>query len=100
VDEHGVCALFPARPGAVTLLDIVPTLDSYRMATTFGEAIPTDMVFPGNPLRVKFRSDYRRILSLIAEEGLGHHWMGGYGDIRRPLADLAKMIGVELLGME
>jgi L-fucose isomerase-like protein len=96
----GVCALFPARPGAVTLLDIVPTLDSYRMATTFGEAIPTDMVFPGNPLRVKFRSDYRRILSWIAEEGLGHHWMGGYGDVRRPLADLAKMIGVELLGME
>jgi L-fucose isomerase-like protein len=96
----GVCALFPARPGAVTMLDIVPTIDSYRMATTFGEAIPTDMVFPGNPLRVRFRSDYRNILTWIAEEGLGHHWMGGYGDVRRPLADLARMIGVELLSIE
>jgi L-fucose isomerase-like protein len=96
----GVCALFPARPGAVTLLDIVPTLAGYRMAAAFGEAIPTEMVFPGNPLRVRFRSDYRDILAWIAEEGLGHHWMGGYGNVRRPLADLAKMVGVELLSME
>ncbi len=32
--HSGVCALFPARPGVVTLLDIVPTLSSYRMAAT------------------------------------------------------------------
>jgi L-fucose isomerase-like protein len=98
--HNGVCALFPARPGSITLLDIVPTLDRYRMAVTFGEAIPTDMIFPGNPLRVRYRADYRAILGWIAEEGLGHHWMGGYGDMRRPLADLAKMVGVELLSME
>jgi L-fucose isomerase-like protein len=95
--DTGVCALFPARPGPVTLLNVVPALDRYRMAANFGEAIPTDMVFPGNPLRVRFKSDYRDILGWIAQEGLGHHWMGGYGDVRRPLADLAAMLGVELL---
>jgi L-fucose isomerase-like protein len=98
--HNGVCALFPARPGVVTMLDIVPTLGSYRMATTVGEALPTDMVFPGNPLRVRFKSSYRDILAWIAEEGLGHHWMGGYGNVRRPLADFAKMTGVELLDKE
>ena len=98
--HNGVCALFPARPGGVTMLDIVPTLSSYRMAATIGEALPTDMVFPGNPLRVQYKSSYHDILAWIAEEGLGHHWMGGYGDVRRPLADFAKMIGVELLDKE
>jgi L-arabinose isomerase len=78
--NSGVCALFPARPGPVTLVNIVPTL--------------------GNPLRVRFRSDYRQVLEWITREGLGHHWMGGYGDVRRPIADFAGMAGCELLSME
>jgi len=95
----GLCCLFPARPGPVTLLNIVPTLTGYRMATLYGEAIETDMVFPGNPLRVRFRSDCRDILEWIASEGLGHHWMASYGDLRRSLHDLAGMVGCEWLSM-
>jgi hypothetical protein len=85
--------LFPARPGPVTLLNIVPKLDGYTLAGLYGEAVETDMVFPGNPLRVRFKSDYRRILSWIIEEGLGHHWMAVYGDLRQSLGDLATMDG-------
>jgi L-fucose isomerase-like protein len=97
--EHGLCCLFPARPGPVTLLNIVPALGGHRMAALHGEAIVTDMVFPGNPLRVRFREDYRAILAWIADQGLGHHWMAAYGDLRRPLADLAAMVGCECIGL-
>lgn len=93
--NRGVCALFPARPGPVTLVNLVPTLSGYRMGMLFGEAVETDMVFPGNPLRVRFQSDYRDLLHWIVAEGLGHHWMAAYGDLRRPLADLATMVGCE-----
>lgn len=86
--DRGLCCLFTARPGPVTLLNIVPKLDGYTMAVLYGEAVETDMVFPGNPLRVRFK-DYRRILSWITGEGLGHHWMAVYGDVRRALGDLA-----------
>lgn len=98
--DHGVCVLFPARPGPVTLINIVPTLTGYRAAAMVGEAVETDMIFPGNPLRVRFRSDYRDILSWIAAEGLGHHWMTAYGDLRQPLSDLAEMVGCPWLSME
>ncbi len=91
--DRGLCCLFPARPGPVTLLNIVPGLNGYRMAALHGEAIATEMVFPGNPLRVRFREDYRAIFGWIAREGLGHHWMAAYGDLRQPLADLAGMVG-------
>ena len=86
--DRGVCCLFTARPGPVTLLNIVPKLDGYTMAALYGEAVKTEMVFPGNPLRVRFKSDYRQILAWIAEQGLGHHWMAAYGDSRRTLADM------------
>ena len=79
---RGLCCLFPARPGPVTLVNIVPTLDGYKMGVLFGEALRTEMVFPGNPLKVRFESDHREVLSWIAEEGLGHHWMAAYGDFR------------------
>jgi L-fucose isomerase-like protein len=92
--ERGLCCLFPSRPGPVTLLNIVPTLDGYRLGAMYGLALETDMVFPGNPLRVQFEPSYRAILDWIIAEGLGHHWMAAYGDLRQPLNDLAGMLGL------
>jgi L-arabinose isomerase len=97
--DRGVCSQFPAKAGPVTLVNITASMSGYRMAVLYGQAIETDMIFPGNPLRVRFQSDYRGILAWIAREGLGHHWMAGYGDVRVPLADLAQMVGCEWLSM-
>ena len=97
--HQGVCCLFATRPGPVTLLNIVPTLGGYRMGALFGEAVETDMVFPGNPLRVQFATGYRDILAWVAEQGLGHHWMASYGDVRRPLGDFARMVGCEWVSL-
>jgi L-fucose isomerase-like protein len=97
--DQGLCCLFTARPGPVTLLNVVPTPAGYRLGVLYGQAVETDMVFPGNPLRVRFGADYRSILAWVADEGLGHHWMGAYGDLRRPLQDLTAMVGCDLLTM-
>ncbi|NLG49397.1 MAG: hypothetical protein GX552_04720 [Chloroflexi bacterium] len=97
--DCGLCCLFTARPGPTTLVNIVPTMGGYRMAVLYGDAIETDMVFPGNPLRVRFREDYRDVLAWIAAEGLGHHWMAAYGDERRPLRDLGGMVGCDVVEM-
>ncbi len=93
--DRGLCCMFPARPGPVTLINIVPTLSGYRIAALYGEATETDMVFPGNPLRVRFTEKYDQIISWVAREGLGHHWMAAYGDSRQTIADLAEMTGCE-----
>ncbi len=93
--NRGLCCLFPARPGPVTLLNVVPTIGGYRLGTLYGQALETDMVFPGNPLRVQFGTRYRDILDWIVREGLGHHWMAAYGDLQRPIRDLAILAGCE-----
>jgi L-fucose isomerase-like protein len=94
--DQGMCCLFPARPGPVTLMNIMPTIAGYRIALLFGTAVKTEMVFPGNPLRVRFESPYREIFGWIAREGIGHHWVAAYGDWRSPLSDLADMVGCPL----
>jgi hypothetical protein len=98
--DQGVVALFPARPGEVTLLNIVPSLDGYRMGVLYGKALETDMLFPGNPLKVQFKTDYQAILGWIAQHGLGHHWMAAYGDLRQPLQDFSSFVGCPLLCLE
>ena len=95
--DRGLCCLFPARPGPVTLLNVVPTLAGYRVGTLYGQALETDMVFPGNPLRVQFEQGYREVLDWIVGEGLGHHWMVAYGDLRRTIRDLAGLVGCEVV---
>jgi len=95
--DQGLCCMFTAKPGPVTLINIVPTISGYRIAVIEGDAMDTDMVFPGNPLKVRFEKDYREVLSWIADNGLGHHWMAAYGHLESEVDILAEMIGCEIL---
>jgi L-fucose isomerase-like protein len=90
---QGVCALFPARPGPVTLLSLLPRADGYQVALLEGEAISSPMVFPGNPLRVRFTRPVVGLIDWIFDEGIGHHWMAGYGHVGSTLAQWAKLCG-------
>jgi len=77
----GVCALFPAKPGPVTLLGITARSGGYQCAMMEGEALPSEMVFPGNPLKVRFGRPVEELIRWIHDEGIGHHWMVGYGQV-------------------
>ena len=93
---QGVCVRFPAKPGPVTLLNLVSRREGYQLAMIEGTAVPTEMVFPGNPLRVQLNSPVERILDWIHEHGIGHHWMAGYGRVGSEVALWKKLAGPEL----
>ncbi len=95
--HSGACVLFPGRPGPVTLVNLVGRRGTYRMGVACGEAVPTGMVFPGNPTKVVLGSGVRSHLDVVAREGLGHHWMIGYGDVRRPLEELCRLTGLRYI---
>jgi len=90
---QGVCALFPSRPGPVTLASLVPYQDGYQCAVIEGEAVSTEMVFPGNPLRVRFARPVDELIEWIHQQGIGHHWMAGYGHVGAELRALAAVSG-------
>jgi L-fucose isomerase-like protein len=92
--HRGCCLLFPGKPGPVTLVNLVGRRGTYRIGIAVGEAVSTDMVFAGNPTKVIFANGARRYLDAVAEAGLGHHWMIGYGDVRPQLTELAALIGM------
>lgn len=91
--SQGVCALFPAKPGPVTLVSLIGRGDGYQCALLEGEALGAEMVFPGNPLRVRFEQPVARLIGWIHEEGIGHHWMAGYGHVGAEVRAWAAMAG-------
>jgi L-arabinose isomerase len=93
---QGVCALFPAKPGPVTLVSLNVCAQGYQCAILEGEALPAEMIFPGNPLRVQFRRPVAEIIDWIHDEGIGHHWMAGYGKVTAEIREWAKLAGHSL----
>jgi L-arabinose isomerase len=92
--QQGTCVLFPGKPGPVTLVNLCGRRGTYRMGVAFGEAIPTDMCFAGNPTKVVLEGGVQHHLDVIAAEGLGHHWMIGYGDVRPELRAFCETVGI------
>jgi len=97
--ETGVCVRFPARPGPVTLVNLVGRRGTMRLTVLYGEAVETGMEFPGNPLKVRFDQDFAVINRRILEEGIGHHWMAGYGDVRAELALFCRLTGIRHIAL-
>lgn len=94
--NRGVCSLFPSRPGPVTLVSLLPASGGYQAAVLEGEALPTGMVFPGNPLRVRFPHAAQEVAQWVFEAGIGHHWAAGYGHAAAALRAWGRVAGPDV----
>jgi len=52
------------------------------------------MEFPGNPVVIKFEKPVEQINEEIMANGIGHHWMVGYGDFHKELERFCKIKGI------
>lgn len=92
--KSGACIRFPAKGGPVTFANLVGRRGTYRLCAIQGEAIETEMVFEGNPVKVKLEIPVHDFLEVINEKGFGHHWMMGYGHVVKELRYFCRISGV------
>ncbi|MCE1252191.1 MAG: hypothetical protein LWX83_01445 [Anaerolineae bacterium] len=92
--NDGVCTRYTAKPGPVTYVNLVGRKNNYRLCAFEGEAIPTGMVFEGNPLKFVLKSPVRQVFADVAENGFGHHWMTTYAHITPVLSEFCKLTGL------
>lgn len=90
----GVTVHYPGRPGRVTLVNLVGRKGTYRLSVVCGEAMETELVFPGNPVKVRLDVPMDAFLDDVAELGLGHHWMIGEGDACAHLTEFGRLTGI------
>jgi L-fucose isomerase-like protein len=92
--NNGVAIRFTARSGPITFVNLVGRKGNYRMCAFEGQAVPTEMVFEGNPLRFELRTPFRRVWQQVAAGGFGHHWMTAYAQAAPVLQEFCKIKGI------
>ncbi len=94
---QGVVSQYPGRPGPVTFANLCGRKGTYRLTYGRAEAVATEMVFPGIPMKLRIDTPIDEFLSRTADFGTGHHWMIAYGDLTRPLAHAASLLDIDAL---
>jgi L-arabinose isomerase len=93
--NDGVCIRYTARPGPVTYVNLVGRKGNYRMCAFEGEAVPTEMVFEGTPLKFKMNAPFQKIWKQTVAHGFGHHWMTAYGHVGSVLEKFCGLAQIE-----
>lgn len=92
--NSGVCIRYAAKPGPVSFVNLVGRKGNYRLCCLEGQAVPTGMVFEGNPIKFVLKSPIRRVWSCVEAHGFGHHWMTAYAHVTPVLRELVRLVGM------
>ena len=92
----GVWMEFIGKPGRVTLLNFICTLDSFQFAILGGESLGGNIRVEGYPhYYIKIDPTIIEFLKSCAANGVSHHWAVVNGDVREELSCLAAMLGIK-----
>ena len=97
---HGASIEFPLKTGRVTVARLGITQGKYRMFITTGEALPTKMILRGNPSIVKMDVSVERLLEVIVENGVEHHFAIVYGDHKDDLIGVSELLNIKTITVE
>ena len=95
----GITAGFSLKPGRITIARLGNDGHTYRLFVTTGEAMSTEMLVKGVLMKVHFDAPLPKLLDLIMENGIEHHYCVMYGDHRDALLAFAAWKQVPVLAV-
>ncbi len=93
----GVTAMFPLKPGPVTLSRLSYSQGKYRLLLAKGEALESPLLFQGNTAEVLPEGSAAKLLDTIIYGGFEHHLVMAYGDIIADMEEWASLINLEVV---
>ncbi len=95
-DISGVWMEFIGKPGRVTILNFICTLDNFQMTILSGESLGGEPRFDGYPhYQIRLEPDLKTFLYSNSVNGTSHHWAVVNGDVKEELSYLSDMLGVK-----
>jgi L-arabinose isomerase len=89
----GASFRFVGRPGYVTILSLINDQEGWKMLITGGEAVDTAVrPYYGQQFMVKMDRPIKSYLENLCKEGVTHHAVLAYGDVREDLEKLADLM--------
>ena len=95
-DISGVWMEFIGKPGRVTLLNLICTVDSFQVTILGGESLSGNIRLDGYPhYYIKIDPDMTEFLKSCATNGISHHWAVVNGDVGEELSYLADILKIK-----
>lgn len=95
-DIGGVWMQFIGKPGRVTIVNFICTLDNFQMTVLNGESLGGEIRFDGYPhYVVKIDPKLNDFLYSCSANGTSHHWAIVNGDVKEELSYLADMLEIK-----
>lgn len=99
--KTGVTVTFPIRGGGpATMVRLGVGPDGLRLFFAGGEAVDPGPILRGNPAGIRFDTPVRRVLEIILDEGMEHHYAMIHGDIRAELRLMAKWLDMPTIDVD
>lgn len=99
--KKGIAAEFPIKDaGPVTMTRLGVGRNGLRLFFAGGKAVKTGAILPGNTLEFRLACSVRRLVEIILEEGVEHHYALVHADIRPELRALAKWLDVGTIDVD
>lgn len=99
--KTGVTVSFPVRGDeAATMARLGVGPEGLRLFFAGGEAIDTGPILRGNPAGICFDTPVRRVLKIILDEGMEHHYAIIHADIRPELRIMAKWLDMPTIDVD
>jgi hypothetical protein len=89
--------LFPSKQGKITMANLVGKKGTYRMSVLEGEAVPTELVFPVNPIKINLPLSINDFLDIMEKFGIGYHWFIAYGSYLNLLKILGSLLNIDFI---
>jgi len=87
---------FPLKPGRVTLAKLTrPIAGKYSMLIASGNVLQVSQRTRGNPANIRLDIPVEKFVDAIINEGVEHHIIVVYGDIKEELMILCDMINIK-----
>ncbi len=99
--KTGVTLTFSVRggePATMARLGVGP--QGLRLFFAGGEAVDTGPILRGNPAGIRFDTPVRRLLKIILDEGMEHHYVIVHADIRPELRIMAKWLDMGTIDVD
>ncbi|GAI75299.1 unnamed protein product, partial [marine sediment metagenome] len=89
---------FSAKPGAVTLLQLISHRDGIKMLMGKGQALKTKKRIVGYPhIQIRLNISVDNFFGQIVQVGVSQHWAIVYGDLQRQLEILGRFLKIDTI---
>jgi L-fucose isomerase-like protein len=96
--KTGLGVYYPVKKGGkeTTTVNMVGREGTYRLCALSGISLPTkELIYWGNPITVRYKTNITDLINILGNEGFGHHWIVSSGSHEEILKDFCRLVKIK-----